>query len=211
MIYRVNEIFHSIEGEGKRAGLPATFVRLVGCNLRCSYCDTAYAFDPSPRDLLLTEAQIGQRVRAWGSPAVTLTGGEPLLYDCAPLFDALANCQVNVETNGSVVLPPVRPNVFYTMDWKSPSSGCADAMREDNLARLTEDDVLKFVVGDADDLAAAKQVLDAHEVRAQVFFSPVFGRIEPVQIANFLIQNNMRARLQVQLHKIVWDPNQRGV
>lgn len=209
--YRVNEIFHSIEGEGARAGLPATFVRLVGCNLRCSYCDTAYAFEPSPADEVLTAGEIAARAAGFGARAVTVTGGEPLLHDLGPLFDALSDFEVNVETNGSIALPAPRANVFYTMDWKTPSSGEEARMRTDNLARLTESDVLKFVVGTEGDLRAAEAVLAAYRPAAQIFFSPVFGQMPLVDIANFLIERNLNARLQVQLHKIVWDPDARGV
>lgn len=209
--YRVNEIFHSIEGEGARAGLPATFVRLVGCNLRCSYCDTTYAFEPGPTDELLTADEIAARAAGFGARAVTVTGGEPLLQDLGPLFDALDAFEVNVETNGSIELPAPRPHVFYTMDWKSPSSGEEARMRADNLARLTESDVLKFVVGTEADLRAAEAVLAAYKPAAQVFFSPVFGQIPLVEIADFLVERNLNARLQVQLHKIVWDPDARGV
>lgn len=209
--YRVNEIFHSIEGEGVRAGLPATFVRLVGCNLRCSYCDTTYAFEPAPTDEVLTAAQVAARVEAFGAHEVTVTGGEPLLQDLGPLFDALSDFEVNVETNGSLALPAPRAHVFYTMDWKSPSSGEEGRMRAENLSRLTERDVLKFVVGTSDDLRAAEAVLSSYRPAAQVFFSPVFGQIPLVEIADFLVERNLNARLQVQLHKIVWDPDARGV
>ena len=211
MIYRVNEIFASIEGEGRRAGLPCVFVRLVGCNLRCSFCDTAYAFEPSDTDELLDEAQIAARVREYGLRAVTITGGEPLTWDLAPLLDALADFEVDIETNGSIELPAVADNVFFTMDWKAPSSDMSDAMCEANLARLTSRDVLKFVVGSTEDMRACAQVLASHDIAAQVFFSPVFGAIEPREIAEFLVENALDARLQIQLHKVVWSPDARGV
>ena len=213
MEYRVNEIFESIEGEGVRAGLPCLFIRLVGCNLRCPYCDTAYAFEPSETDEVLTELELAECAQASGLRAVTLTGGEPLAHAVEPLLDALVavGCTVNVETNGSLPLPPARAGVFYTMDWKAPSSGCADAMLAANLDRLTCDDVLKFVVANKEDLDAARALLSDYDIKAQVFFSPVFDAINPRKIAEYLVKHRLEARLQLQLHKIIWDSDARGV
>lgn len=215
----VSEIFRSIDGEGKRAGLPCTFVRLVGCNLRCSYCDTAYAFTSDGTSEELGLDDIVRRVDDLGTKAVTLTGGEPLLHKALALelmgrLDAGGH-EVNVETNGAIALGDVDrsrfPHAFLTMDWKSPSSGMGGFMDEGNLSLLRKRDVLKFVVGSDDDLADMSHVLDTHEVAAQVFVSPVWGEMDLRRMTEYVLDNRIDARVQMQLHKLIWDPKARGV
>ena len=215
----VSEIFRSIDGEGRRAGLPCTFVRLVGCNLRCSYCDTAYAFEPDESSERLSVNDIIERVDSFGTTAVTLTGGEPLLHKERALKLVLAldgaGHEVNVETNGAVSLDDVDrsrfPHAFFTMDWKSPSSGMSRFMDESNLSLLETRDVLKFVVGDDRDLDDMRSVLRSHAVAAQVFVSPVWGQMELRRMVEYVLDNQIDARVQVQLHKLIWDPSARGV
>ena len=214
----VCEIFSSIEGEGKRSGAPCTFVRFVGCNLRCAWCDTKYSYDRNDECRDMTPSQIAAIASDMRNRCVTLTGGEPLLnIDFAmSLAEKLIGrgMEVNFETNGSISLPRLadgRESVFYTMDWKCPSSGMTTSMVEDNLGVLREQDVLKFVVADERDMAEMKTVLDSHVVKAQVFVSPVFGAIKPSDIVRFVLENELDVRVQLQLHKLIWNPDKRGV
>lgn len=209
---RICEIFDSIEGEGKRAGYPVSFIRCVGCNLRCSYCDTSYAFVDGT---ILTVDDI---VKHLHYHRVTLTGGEPLIQpNIAKLLDALKSYEVNIETNGAVNIESFFKynNVFFTVDYKCPSSGMESKMLEHNFRCLRNRDVLKFVVGSQKDLQCAFEVFKKfyHNLRnRQIFVSPVFGKIEPVEIVDFIKRNNLWSwRVQLQLHKIIWDANKRGV
>ena len=209
-MYRVTEIFKSIEGEGKRVGRPCVFVRLAGCNLRCPYCDTAYSQRDSDGHDMTLEG-IVEDVRRLDTSCVTITGGEPMLQDAISIARALDWCECNIETNGSIPLPEKPGNVFYTMDWKCRSSNMTDAMVAENLERLDGDDVLKFVVGDAGDLEQMRTILKGHGTAAQPYVSPVYGKIEPKEIVEYVLDNNLDARVQVQLHKVIWDPDERGV
>ena len=209
MDFRVVEIFESIEGEGKRMGAPCVFVRLAGCNLRCSYCDTDYAQTLECGVLMPLEAVVS-KVRGFGADKVTITGGEPLLQEATAIAEALPEYECNIETNGSVPLPDKPATVFYTMDWKSISSGESDAMLEDNLVWLDHDDVIKFVVGDYADLEQMSAVLEKGTA-AQPFASPIFGAIEPKEIVEYVLEKRLPVRVQVQLHKVIWEPDERGV
>lgn len=157
------------------------------------------------------------KVKELGVNAVTITGGEPLIHkDVYDLIESLAdeNYWINIETNGAnrlEVFPSFYP-VFYTMDVKCPSSGMTRFMLEENLNYLYPGDVLKFVVGSKEDLQFAKKIIDEHELRCEVYFSPVFGKIEPSQIVDFVLENGLNdCKVQIQLHKVIWDPNKRGV
>lgn len=210
MDYRVNEIFKSIEGEGKRTGLPSTFIRLAGCNLRCSYCDTAYALKAND-GMPMTVDEIDEKVGELHSERLTITGGEPMLQDVMTLARELRPYECNIETNGSIPLVEKSDNVFYTMDWKSIGSGHSDDMLERNLTVLDEDDVIKFVVQDEADLEQMKEVLTGYDVKAQPYVSPVYGKIEPRKIVRYVLENGLDIHVQVQLHKIIWEPDKRGV
>ncbi len=213
--FPVVELFDSIEGEGKRTGAMAVFVRFAGCNLRCSYCDTGYALEPADAREHLTEEELMGRIRRYPWKKVTLTGGEPLLQPLDSLCRTLSRegYEVNIETNGAVPLLEERPRgLFYTMDVKSPSSGMRGRMRMENLTRLTGEDVVKFVVGSREDLEDMDRVLREYTLRSQVYVSPVYGAIEPRELVEFVREHKLaQVRVQVQLHKIIWDPEMRGV
>lgn len=226
----VNEIFHSIEGEGIRAGMPCVFVRFNGCNLNCSYCDTKYAQSFEAEGTMMTPAEIASKVLEFGCPLVTLTGGEPLIQKgIEELVQKLLDLglHVNIETNGSVdptkllahlSTPRCSSDLIITMDYKSISSGCNSSMNLSNFLALKCYDVVKFVVGSREDLEDAARVIAAIRIAKGmfdsplVFFSPVFGAIEPSEIVEFLKERRLEdCRMQLQLHKFIWDPEKRGV
>ena len=219
---RVAEKFISINGEGTRAGELAVFVRFTGCNLRCSYCDTMWANEPGCPYEEMSPAQICEYVRSTGIKNVTLTGGEPLLQkDMDKLISLLiSECgvRVEIETNGAVDLRPFaelpegRP--LFTMDYKLPSSGYENRMIAENFSVLEKEDTVKFVSGSRADLERAGEIIEKYGLldRCHVYFSPVFGRIEPVEIVDFMLNKRLnKARIQIQMHKVIWDPNERGV
>lgn len=214
------EIFESIDGEGKRVGLPVVFVRLYGCNLSCSYCDTTYGCSGGEYEEISVDDLIS-RIAGFNNPNVTLTGGEPLIHeDIEKLLEKLLTLgyHVNVETNGTQDITKFKfgpdkslGDIFYTVDYKCPSSGMEAAMKCD-FTKLNKNDVLKFVVGCEEDLYAAKVFLKTRDIKAQVYFSPVFGKITPEEIVTYILDNRLiNCKVQVQLHKIIWDPNKRGV
>lgn len=218
----VNEIFVSIDGEGKTAGMLTTFIRLAGCNLRCSWCDTAYALKPEQGKPMSVD-EVADTVT---THAVTLTGGEPLAQPAAAeLVRVLMErgIAVNVETNGSrdtaplLTLPHADTHLLITLDWKLPASRMEGQMHRPSFAALREQDVLKFVVASDADLERAYAVLDELQPRSLVYFSPVFGAIEPVALVDALRRRHeaghdvSRLRVQLQLHKIIWHPDERGV
>ncbi len=234
---KVVEKFVSINGEGTRAGELAVFVRFQGCNLRCSYCDTMWANEADCPYTEESPEEILEYIRKTGIKNVTLTGGEPLLQkDIDRLIGLILSedeLRVEIETNGAVDLAPftnlpaqagagrqeddatarrVRP--VFTMDYKLPSSGWEAAMKPENFRLLTKEDTVKFVAGSREDLARAKELIDQWRLTGicHVYFSPVFGKIEPVEIVDFMIENKLNeARMQIQMHKVIWDPNARGV
>lgn len=216
---KVVEIFKSIDGEGKRAGLPTTFIRLYGCNLHCSYCDTRYGCEGANFQIM-SIPEIMDKVYELGVKSITITGGEPLIHSgIQNLIKMLIKegFWVNVETNGSVPLimpePTVNRNLlFYTMDYKCPSSDMEHKMALYNLTTLTEMDVLKFVVGNSKDLDKALEIIETYEPKAAIYLSPVFNKIEASDIVDYILTHKLHnCRVQVQLHKIIWDPNKRGV
>ena len=215
---KVVEKFTSINGEGTRAGELAVFVRFKGCNLRCSYCDTMWANEADCSYEEETPEEITNYVLATGIRNVTLTGGEPLLQkDIRKLIYLLlqAGLRVEIETNGAVRLSEFceeRP--IFTMDYKLPSSGCEEHMIAENMELLEINDTKKFVCGSQEDLVKALEVIQTYDLtsRCHVYFSPVFGSIEPVQMVEFMLEHQLNdVRLQIQMHKVIWDPNERGV
>jgi 7-carboxy-7-deazaguanine synthase len=210
----VNEIFYSIQGESVHAGLPCVFVRLTGCNLRCRYCDTRYAFNEGRA---MAVGQVLDRVASFGCDRVEITGGEPLLQDRTPeLANALlANgYEVLMETNGSLDIDRVDRRCSRIMDVKCPSSGEASKNDPDNIGRLTANDQIKFVIGDHVDFLFAVQTLDRlpgilpHE---RILFSNVAEQLPPDRLARWMLDARIRARMQIQLHKVIWPEQDRGV
>ncbi len=203
---RVSEIFHSLQGESTRAGLPTVFVRLTGCPLRCTWCDTEYAFSGGETrtlgDVLIEVAKHGAR-------QVCVTGGEPLAQKaCLPLLAALcdAGYSVSLETSGALDISSVDPRVSRIVDLKAPASGEADKNLWDNLAHLNASDEIKIVLAGEADYAWAKSVLAARRLDAicPVLLSPVAGKLEPKQLADWVLCDRLPVRVQLQLHKIIW-------
>ena len=217
-LFHVTEIFDSIDGEGKRTGFMAVFLRLAGCNLRCSYCDTAYSLTLEDTAEALTEEEVVSRIRVFPWKRLTITGGEPMLHPLHHLCERLGEegYDINIETNGAVPLWRGRPGgVFYTMDFKCSGSGMKSHMNPDNFKLLTKEDVLKFVVSSEEDLDEMKEIVNHHFPKnhhPQFFVSPVWGRIRPDELVEYVRNNQLQdVRVQVQLHKIIWDPDRRGV
>ncbi len=217
---RINEIFKSIQGESSSAGLPMVFVRLTGCNLRCQWCDTKYAYDEG---VDLTVDEVINKIADFGLKSVQITGGEPLLQeDVYELMDRLLDLDymVSVETNGSIDLSSDKEAyrvdnrvIKIIMDIKCPSSGESGQMYFNNLNYLLKSDEVKFVIGDRDDYEWAKVVIERFELleKCSILISPVFGEIEPRQLAEWILEDNLNVRLQIQLHKLIWHPEMRGV
>ena len=215
---KVVEIFNSIEGEGKRAGLPCTFIRLYGCNLKCSYCDSRYACEGENAYTVMSIEEILNCVESYGCTCVTVTGGEPLWHQgIDKLLSELTSVgyHVNVETNGSQMLryPLLElPNLFFTIDYKSLSSEMNQSMEKVSFYRLRSQDVLKCVVGDTNDLDDFLAFTEEVDPKAQIFVSPVFGKIEPAEIVDYIQLHKLyNWRVQLQMHKIIYAPDQRGV
>lgn len=210
---KVVEIFNSIEGEGKRVGAPTTFIRLYGCNLACKYCDSKYAWTGNEYTTMSIE-EILEVVKKFGCPNVTITGGEPLIHEG---IDNLINklrtnlFHINIETNGTVIPKDYGSYVFYTVDFKTNASGMSDRMSKSVFRTLTPNDVVKCVVGSKDDMEQALNYLE--DIRnPAIYISPVFGAIQPSEIVEFIKQHKLwHWNTQVQLHKIIWNPEERGV
>lgn len=222
---RINEVFHSIQGESTRAGLPCVFVRLSGCPLRCAYCDTEYAFREGGRRAV---DELLQEVLGIDCPLVELTGGEPLAQRAVfPFMTALceAGRTVLVETSNAVDITPCDPRVIRILDLKTPGSGEFDRNLMENLDDLRPADEVKFVIVDRIDYDWARAMIEEHDLAARcaaVLLSPVFeqatgleiaGRpaLPPRQLAEWMLADALPARMQLQLHKFIWDPSTRGV
>lgn len=203
---RITEIFHSLQGESSRAGLPTVFVRLTGCPLRCTWCDTEYAFTAGEN---MTLGQVLVEVAGHGTRHVCVTGGEPLAQkNCLPLLTALcdAGYSVSLETSGALDIAAVDPRVSRIMDLKAPDSGEAEKNRWDNLAHLTPQDEIKLVLASERDYAWARETLRQRRLDAlcPVLLSPVAGKLEPRQLAEWVLRDRLPVRMQVQLHKVIW-------
>lgn len=212
MALKVNEIFHSIQGESSWAGLPCLFVRLTGCNLRCAYCDTGYAYEQGS---LMEIFDIIERVRRTGCHLVEVTGGEPLLQAETPqLLSGLieAGLTVLLETNGSLDIGPVDPRCARIVDVKCPSSGMSHKNDLGNLQRLGKRDELKFVIGTRKDYEFARAILGTiPEGKCKINFSPIFNVIEARLLARWILEDRLPVRLNLQLHKFIWGPEAKGV
>ncbi|MCM8710918.1 putative 7-carboxy-7-deazaguanine synthase QueE [Clostridium sp. SYSU_GA19001] len=221
MKFKVVEKFVSINGEGTLAGQLAVFIRFAGCNLNCSYCDTSWANKIDVPYELMTNEEIYNYIKSTGVRNITLTGGEPLLQTgILELLKILSNdkeLHVEIETNGSVPLDKflnMKNPPSFTMDYKLPSSNMEDKMLLDNFKYLSAKDTVKFVSGCMEDLEKAKYIIDKYNLinKTHIYISPVFDKINLETIVDFMKDNKMNGvNLQVQLHKIIWNPNERGV
>ncbi len=208
---KINEIFYSIQGEGRNAGLPTIFVRTTGCNLRCSYCDTTYAYYEGEEMHL---HDIIEKIKKWKCKRVCLTGGEPLIQEEMPDFvDMLIRdgYEINIETNGSIdVSDMAKRDVMISMDMKCPSSTMHERMRYENISVLRSRDELKFVIGDEEDYAYAADIIKKYNPICEVVMQPIWGKMDGRKLAGWILRDEIDARLSLQIHKILWG-NRKGV
>ena len=204
---RITEIFHSLQGETSTVGLPTVFVRLTGCPLRCQYCDTAYAFNGGEMiDLPAVLEQVG----SYDAHYVTVTGGEPLAQPaCLSLLKALcdAGYDTSLETSGALDIGGVDPRVARIVDLKTPGSKESHRNRWQNIELLTQRDQVKFVICDASDYAWARDVTEKHDLPAkvsEVLFSPSYTELPAARLAEWILRDRLRVRMQIQLHKVLW-------
>jgi 7-carboxy-7-deazaguanine synthase len=213
-VLSVNEIFYSIQGESTYAGRPCVFVRLAGCDLRCTWCDTTYAFNEGQK---MTVDDVVERVESYGGPLVEVTGGEPLLQeDVYPLMDRLleGGRTVLLETGGQIDLSRVPGAVIKVMDIKCPASGESGKVEWDNIERLGCRDQVKFVIQDRQDYEFARETIARHVLDrrcAAVLFSPVHGVLSPKDLSEWILEDRLPVRLQLQIHKHIWGEHVRGV
>jgi 7-carboxy-7-deazaguanine synthase len=210
---QITEIFHSIQGESTRVGEPCVFIRLTGCPLRCTWCDTEYAFHGGEP---MTFNAILDRVQSYQCPLVEVTGGEPLHQPGAlVLLEKLcdAGLQVMIETSGSFDISAIDSRVSIIMDVKCPGSGMTDRMCWANIEHLSQKDEVKFVLKDEPDYEWAADIVKRYRLgeRCAVLFSPVFGSLDLQPLAEKILSDRLPVRMQVQLHKLIWDPETRGV
>ncbi len=219
--YHVVERFVSINGEARRAGELACFIRFAGCNLNCCYCDTKWANAPGVSYEEMTAEEIYAYIKETGISNVTLTGGEPLLQEgIEALLKRLSQdpaLYIEVETNGSILLQPflgISPQISYTVDYKCPGSGMENFMQLANFPLLRDNDTVKFVVSSGEDLVKMKEITERYHLteRLQVYVSAVFGKIQPDEIVAYMIEEQLnKVRLQLQMHKYIWEPDRKGV
>lgn len=211
---KVNEIYLSVQGESTWAGLPCVFLRLTACDLRCTYCDTEYAFYEGKKQEV---AGVLEALLAFECSLVEVTGGEPLLQkNVLPLMSALCDAgrTVLIETSGAHDISQIDPRVHRIMDLKTPSSGECARNLPGNIAHLGERDEVKFVIGSREDYEWTRGQIREHRLHERVravLLSPVFGRIEPRQIVDWMLEDRLPARFQLQMHKFIWEPRARGV
>ncbi|WP_416729273.1 7-carboxy-7-deazaguanine synthase QueE [Fictibacillus sp. JL2B1089] len=222
------EIFETVEGEGLQAGYPTVFVRVFHCNLRCTWCDTTYSYAPAKPEFEATIEEIVNRVKSFRSQRICFTGGEPLIHreKSAALLLAMADLEhivdIHIETNGAIDLQPfeqlrnshhdLQKKMRFVMDYKLPASGEMDRMHMENFKELQHQDEIKFVVGSENDFEITKQVVSEHYRNGQISVSPVWESMPPRRLVELLLENPLpNAKLSLQLHKVIWHPEERGV
>ncbi len=210
---KVNEIYHSIQGESSKSGLPCVFVRLTYCNLRCAYCDTEYAFyDGEDKSI----EEIINEVKKYNCKLVEVTGGEPLVQkECLDLMKRLCDegFDVMLETGGSLTIKDIDERVQIIMDLKCPSSKMEKKNLYENINFLKPKDELKFVIGNREDYDWSKEIISKYDLKtkSEILFSVVFGELEPVILVNWIIEDKLDVRYQLQMHKYIWHPETKGV
>lgn len=207
---RITEIFYSLQGETRTVGLPTVFVRLTGCPLRCNYCDTAYAFSGGEKRNI---TDIVDDVRNYNPRYITVTGGEPLAQQsCYPLVTSLCDlgAEVSLETSGAMDISSVDPRVVIILDLKTPASGEKSKNRYQNIEKLKAHDQVKFVICNRDDYDWSCQKLTEYNLatRCEVLFSPIHGELKPAKLADWIIEDNLPVRMQIQMHKYLWGDEQ---
>jgi len=211
---KINEVYESIQGESSWAGWRCVFVRLTACDLRCTYCDTEYAFYEGKKRLV---SEVLAEVLAYDTPLVEITGGEPLLQrNVHPLMTAIAEAgrTVLIETSGAHDISVIDPRVHRIMDLKTPGSGECARNLWSNIAHLNRGDEVKCVIGSREDYEWSRDRVREHALAARcntVLFSPIFGRIEPREIVDWILEDKLPVRFQLQMHKFIWEPRARGV
>lgn len=210
-------MFISIDGEGPTAGALSVFVRFAGCNLRCAWCDTSYAWDTTADVTDMSASEIADYIKSTGIGHVTITGGEPLLQPgLIGLLSRLADYQVHIETNGAIPVEQFRvgDNIHFVIDYKLPDSGMEERMHLPNLASVRKTDAYKFVIASNRDLDKAVKIVRQYnlEEKTQVYFSTVFGKMEPAVVVERMKSEKFNGvKLQLQLHKYIWNPQRKGV
>lgn len=210
---KVNEIYYSVQGESSKAGLPCIFVRLTYCNLRCSYCDTEYAFYEGNDFSIDT---IIEQIKKYNCKLVEITGGEPLVQEeCLPLMEKLCDMgyEVMIETGGSLPIEKIDERVSVIMDLKCPSSKMMQKNRYENINHLKAIDEVKFVIGTREDYDWCKKIIKEYNLseKCHILFSVVFGKLKPIDLVNWILEDNLPVRFQLQMHKIIWEPTKKGV
>lgn len=213
MSLKINEIYHSIQGESSYSGLPCVFVRLTYCNLRCSYCDTEYAFYEG-KDMSIKE--IIKKINSFKCNLVEITGGEPLLQkNCIKLINELEknNKKVLIETGGSLSIQNISKKTHIILDLKCPSSNMENKNLWENLDYIKKTDEIKFVVGNKVDYEWTKNIIKKYDLenKCQLLISPVYDKIDNEKIINWILKDNLKIRFQIQLHKEIWDKDKKGV
>ena len=207
---RITEIFYSLQGETRTVGLPTVFVRLTGCPLRCTYCDTAYAFHGGEKREI---SDIVDEVRQYNPRYITVTGGEPLAQPtCHELLSSLCDldAEVSLETSGAMDIAAVDPRVVTVMDLKTPASGEESKNKYENIDKLKVHDQVKFVICDRNDYEWSRQKLSEYNLanRCEVLFSPIHGELKPSELADWIVEDNLAVRMQIQIHKYLWGDEQ---
>ncbi|MBS3946190.1 MAG: 7-carboxy-7-deazaguanine synthase QueE [Melioribacter sp.] len=210
---KVNEIYYSVQGESSKAGLPCVFIRLTYCNLRCSYCDTEYAFYEGEEK---TIEEIIREVLKYNCNLVEITGGEPLVQnESLELMKKLCDegFEVMIETGGSLPVKEIDKRVMIIMDLKCPSSKMMKKNLYENIEFLKKTDEIKFVIGNREDYNWSREIIAKYNLneKCSILFSVVFGQLEPVQLVNWILEDRLNVRYQLQMHKIIWHPESKGV